>query len=629
MRYNVPRLLWVTTLVALTLPAPRADAGAGYGPPQTILQASGQDTVDLQLAMDERGRITIAWQASRDGNGRIQAIRIDANGARGPIWTLSDPAESASNPRLALDAQGHATVAWLESGGAVRYVLLGTDGAPGQAQALAAGDGAQYADLAVAVDSSGRATAAWQRSDGSNDQIQATRFGTTQAPSTVQTLSALGADARHPEVAIGPSDHAVVVWDRDDPESADREIQAVRLGEGASPGPVRTISPSGQRSSNPELSIDSLDRATVAWGYRKPDQSHGVEVVQIGADESPGPVRRLSKPGFAANPQLAVDSEKRVTVVWSHGSTQVHAVRIAADGTPGAIERLSPIGQLAGPPVLAIHPRGDAVVAWGQAPVFTCQALGCPDYSDFDRPVHAAYLDPDRFTSTVAMLSQSGEKAIGPAIAINSQARVAIVWSDQVQEPESQFNPGGSRIRLVLGSIGATHSKDLDGGEERVEPPAAEGSRPATGGESSDAALPDPGPPIESAHMTMAFAGRIVFLNRHVARIRLTCRGDDRCKGVLGLMARMAGGGRFLGSKRFELNPHSRRVIRLRLSNGGRGLGQRMTRAGKRAWLTGQGVRHRLVKLVPYRVPRATKARGTRCRSHAPPTRRSRSRGPC
>jgi hypothetical protein len=96
-----------------------------------------------------------------------------------------------------------------------------------------------------------------------------------------------------------------------------------------------------------------------------------VQAVRLGAEGSPGTLHTLSEPGQDARfPQPAVDAQGRATVVWHRfdgANTRVQAVRLGAEGSPGTLHTLSDAGQDASPPQLAVDAQGRATVVWSRS----------------------------------------------------------------------------------------------------------------------------------------------------------------------------------------------------------------------------------------------------------------------
>lgn len=76
------------------------------------LSGTGQDAFDYGLAIDDDGDAIAVWRRSDGTNHRIQARTISAAGALGPTKTISAAGGDARDPEVAVDAGGDAVVVW-------------------------------------------------------------------------------------------------------------------------------------------------------------------------------------------------------------------------------------------------------------------------------------------------------------------------------------------------------------------------------------------------------------------------------------------------------------------------------------------------------------------------------------
>ena len=157
---------------------------------------------------------------------RVQVRPRSAAGLLGTIQTVSPPASDGNFPRVAVDPDGDAVLAWTRVEG-------GLDGIQGRALSSSGAlspvlniTGTPAFDQQVAVDSSGNAVFSWRRYAPSNpDRVQArTRSAATGTLSPIATLSAGGEDVSAPRLAVNPAGDAGVSWDRSD--GANSRIQA-------------------------------------------------------------------------------------------------------------------------------------------------------------------------------------------------------------------------------------------------------------------------------------------------------------------------------------------------------------------------------------------------------------------
>lgn len=311
----------------------------------------------------------------------VQAVRVGVDGTPGTVQTLAsfdtperDPivvGRRSEAPQVVADSQGRTTVVWRRfeftpagSVSTVQSVRLGADGAAGPVQTLSGGDAGEPR---IAIDPQDRATVAWVRFARRNARIEAVRLGADGAPGAVRTVSKRRHNADSPHVAVDPRGRATVVWRRAD--RAKRAIQVARVGAGGKPGKVRTLA---KGSDSPRVAVDRRGRATVVWRrikMRKRELVVRVQSVRLGAGDASRAVKTLSGTR-AFNPRVAVDSRGRATVVWERvrlrgkrGVGRIEARRLRARGRPEPVQTLAK-GEGAGSPQVAVDSRDRPTVVW-------------------------------------------------------------------------------------------------------------------------------------------------------------------------------------------------------------------------------------------------------------------------
>ena len=290
-------------------------------------------------------------------------LLLDANAQARLTFPPAQKLGLGGSQQVAVDSQDRATVVWSGMSG-IQSIRLDADGNAETVQNLGQGASPQ-----VAADSQGRATVVWRAFEESDflQQIKALRLGADGSPGSVHTLSEAGAAT--PQVAVDPQGRATVVWERG---GGSRTVQSVRLGADGTHRGVKSLSQgiSPQVAVTPQVAVDSRGRATVVWAGSVGSGTHlGLRVhsVRLGTDGSQGAVRTLSK-ADGYYPQVAVDSRGRAAVVWqrSHRSApvRIQARRLRRHGAPEAVQTLSQPGQDAFDPQVAVDSQGRPTVVW-------------------------------------------------------------------------------------------------------------------------------------------------------------------------------------------------------------------------------------------------------------------------
>ncbi|HEX6780663.1 MAG TPA: glycosyl hydrolase [Solirubrobacterales bacterium] len=289
--------------------------------------------------------------------------------------------------------------------------------APAEADLSAAAEMAGGPDLDVAPD--GTTTAVWSAKAGGEFRVFARRIAADGTRGQIRQLSASGADALAPRVAVAPEGTAVVVWSGWD--GANFRIQERRIAaSGAPEESTRTLSGSGQDAADPQVDVAPDGTATVVW--RRFDGFHPlVQVRRIAPDgTSEEQSQRLSESGGdAVEPDVAVAPDGTATVVWSRfdGSDSiVQARRVEPEGTLAATAGLSAVGESAIQPQVELGPGGEATVIWnrfdGSSWVIQAQRLSAAGAAE----------------GSVLNLSASGRSAAEPQLAVDSDGVATAVW---------------------------------------------------------------------------------------------------------------------------------------------------------------------------------------------------------
>jgi hypothetical protein len=198
---------------------------------------------DVRVAVDAGGDAVFSWlrsdQTSQACCIRAQTRARSAAGTLSPVQTISNPGQDASDAEVGVDADGDALLFWTRRDGTsqaccdrVQARSRSTTGTLGPIQILSAG-GQRAVAPRLGVDANGNAVIAWARADGTAPPscctlIQARSRSAAGVLSPTQTLSASGQNASRPVVGVDPDGgadsgvaDAVVAWPRFDGTTAD------------------------------------------------------------------------------------------------------------------------------------------------------------------------------------------------------------------------------------------------------------------------------------------------------------------------------------------------------------------------------------------------------------------------
>ena len=200
-------------------------------------------------------------------NDVVQARTMTRSGSLGPVTNLSDPAGRAFSPDVASDADGDTTFVWLRFDGRrdrVQGRVMTAAGALGAVFNLTSA-GPSAVDPQVATDDTGDSVFVWERFDSPTDRIQArTRIGGVLG--AVVNLSAVSGEAFSPQVASDGAGDSVVTWLQFD--GVNDRVQARPMTAAGAFGATSDLSAAGADAKTPQVAIAKTTGAAVATWER-------------------------------------------------------------------------------------------------------------------------------------------------------------------------------------------------------------------------------------------------------------------------------------------------------------------------------------------------------------------------
>jgi len=407
--------------LAIAAIAPAAEAAPGWSAP-VELSVGTTNAYDAQVAVDPRGDATATWMQSATGGFTVQVATRPAGGAWSAPMTVSSPNVPASEPSVAMDAEGDAIVAWKQyvgtdeieavtrAAGAASWGAAETLSNPlrestaaqaaispsGQAIVLFTGEdavgntriqataeqgfgglwgapimlsaaGQDAEEPSLAIDGAGEAIAAWRRPNGNAQIIQSSARSTTGAWGAPINLSSLFADGFHPRVATNAAGDAAVVWTA--ALNAD-EVAAIatRTALGAWTG-AKTVSGQVDPAREPRAAIDGAGNVTVVWNLVSNGEFTVQEITAPAGTEAWAGATTLS-PAMSEESELslALDpaGDAMATFAIEEGGTEVMraVTRTAAPGSWSSPLTFSAPGVRSTQAQVALDATGEATAVW-------------------------------------------------------------------------------------------------------------------------------------------------------------------------------------------------------------------------------------------------------------------------
>lgn len=242
----------------------RARSSAGVLGPILKLSDHRQTASDPKVAINAAGDAIVAWRHYDGAHWRIQARAVFAGGTLGAVRTLSKRTEDAQGPQVMLDADGNVLTVWGTPNGRILASHGTLSGGFAGVEIVAQGDPSFPPQFPVAgMDAAGNALIVWSRAQqdlGGAPLIEARSRSAAGKYSAVETLSTTRGGS--PVVAVQPSGTAVVAWVR---YNGTVTLIEARRRFGGTFEPVQVISNPAHDSDAPNVRIGGNGEAIAVW----------------------------------------------------------------------------------------------------------------------------------------------------------------------------------------------------------------------------------------------------------------------------------------------------------------------------------------------------------------------------
>jgi hypothetical protein len=359
----------------------RIDRDGTIGP---LLQLSDTpaNVGTVVAAMGPDGAGIVVWHRQPAGDcGEVpgpillEARRVGADGALGPVTPVTEPSDKALDTAVAVHRSGDATVAWVDQIGFEQSVLkvrqLPAAGPPGPVFTLTPTLGTAE-EVKLVIDQHDRTLVVWNE----HGLLQAQRLSAAGDPlAGVIDMTRTTDTSADLDVGIAANGEARVTWTRFDPSPL--AILTRTIGADDTLGPIDVVAggggrPEDDRPVEARVAVNASGAAAVAWftsPNAAPDVVYGRTLSPSGAMTPPVPLSGPSA-GSEMTPQVTLAANGAALATWQrdlgNDTGIVEAASFSAGGAEGPATQLSPPVGTVPFPDLAGTPRGDAVAAWGQ-----------------------------------------------------------------------------------------------------------------------------------------------------------------------------------------------------------------------------------------------------------------------
>ncbi len=209
-------VVWYTFGLNFLVEAATVTDGMPSAP--VTLSAAGKKALFPTVAMNDRGDTVVAWTRGEGSDGVVQASFRPAGGSFGAPVSLSPGGESATAPRVAIDDAGNATVVWDRYNGALEVVEEATRPAASGSFSKAAvlsNEAEPAIQPFAAMNAEGDTAVTWTASNGADQLVQVAVRPAGGTFDKAVSVSAEGANAAFPQVALDGRGDPGVVWTLD------------------------------------------------------------------------------------------------------------------------------------------------------------------------------------------------------------------------------------------------------------------------------------------------------------------------------------------------------------------------------------------------------------------------------
>ena len=364
-----------------------------------------------------------------------------------PATTLATSSHDVGQPEVAIAPDGTAYAVWSQSDGTnplIRIASRPPGGAFGASMPLSA-PGADATQPSVAVDRQGGLTITWLRAGVVESRYRPAGAGW----GAVQTLSGSAGNAESPSLAVGDHGNAIAVWA--DNGSSPRVEAAIRpAGSPVFGSPVIVSPPDASRVQSPRAAMDAAGDAIVLWKAFA-DAGAGsltwlVRTNERAAGDSFNPgasVMRYSAPTPGDAYAVRMTPDGRAIAVWdalAEGPDDHPSIRYIerragstfAAGSWSSVGRASAASEDAHDPSVTIDDAGNTVAAW----MGVAGSLSGPEAAT--GTVSGSFGTPIRLATT----------GFGPVASSSSNGTAVVLWngisSDNLATLATVRRPGGA-----------------------------------------------------------------------------------------------------------------------------------------------------------------------------------------
>jgi hypothetical protein len=341
-----------------------------WGAAALIENDNASDATNPQVAVDVHGDAVAVWQQSDGSHTHIWANRyVAGSGWLTPILIETDDTADATDPQIAVDADGNAVAVWVQNG--MSWSNRYTAGVGWSAAIPITGNSSNENAPRIGLDANGDAVAVWIHFDGAKNDVWANHYTAGWGWGTATTIGDGSGDAGVPQVGVDTNGNAVAVWQQSDGIRTNIWTNRYAAASGWGAAALIETNDAGD-AANPQVAVDANGNAAAVWQQSDGSRTN-IWANRYAAASGWGAAALIETDdtGDAANPQVAVDASGNAVAVWQQSDgirTNIWANRYMA-GRSWDIAALIESDNKGDAvfPRIGVDADGNAVAVWQQS----------------------------------------------------------------------------------------------------------------------------------------------------------------------------------------------------------------------------------------------------------------------
>ena len=305
----------------------RYTAQRGWGTPQPLNTNPGQAS-DVQLAINAHGDAVAVWMQYSDtvaGKVNIWANRFSVQSGWQQAQQIQDDNTNAYFPKVAIDQAGNAIVVWSQNDGAhdrthIYANRFEVSEGWGAGMLIQSDNTTLASEPEIAMDAVGNASVVWTQFDAAAGGIWTNRYTAGAGWAVAQSITS-DSRARTPAIAVDNQNGALAAWLLPDSATYQSNVYASRYT-GRWDAPVRVQRNTAATGRAVQLAIDGAGNGIALWQEQQLDATSGAIIATVHASNyAPRSAweaaQNIGASAEYASPALAMDNRGNAIAVWS------------------------------------------------------------------------------------------------------------------------------------------------------------------------------------------------------------------------------------------------------------------------------------------------------------------------